>query len=157
MAPYAQNTTVPADRTRAEIEKTLQRYGADQFAYGWETNRAMIQFRAHGRQIRFVLPLPDRADPIYTHTPVKGEVRTYVAAEKVYEQATRQRWRALLLLVKAMLEGIESGIVAFEDVFLAQTVLPDNSTVADFMHPQIELAKETGQFPSPLPALGSGR
>jgi len=32
---YAEGTSVPADRSRAEIERTLTRYGADQFAYGW--------------------------------------------------------------------------------------------------------------------------
>jgi len=156
MSRFAENTTVPADKSRAEIERTLQRYGADQFAYGWETNRAMIQFRVDDRLVRFVLPLPDRADPLFTRTPTKGDVRSPEAAERAWEQATRQKWRALLLMVKAMLEAVESGIVAFEDVFLAQTVLPDNSTVADFMHPQIEVAARTGQMPHAMPALEAG-
>ena len=31
---YAQQTQVSTDKSRAEIERTLQRYGADQFMYG---------------------------------------------------------------------------------------------------------------------------
>lgn len=36
MSRYAQNTSVPMDRSRAEAEKTLIRYGANGFAYAWE-------------------------------------------------------------------------------------------------------------------------
>lgn len=45
MSPYAQGTEVPADRSRAEIERMLIRFGADQFVSGWERDRvAMIGF-----------------------------------------------------------------------------------------------------------------
>lgn len=60
MAKYAESTTVDAARSRAEIERSLQRYGARGFAYAWEDERAMIAFRLHERHIRFILPLPDR-------------------------------------------------------------------------------------------------
>lgn len=33
---YAAATDVSSDRTRAEIEKTLLRYGAERFSYGWD-------------------------------------------------------------------------------------------------------------------------
>ena len=46
---YAEKTNVSTDRSRAEIERTLQRYGADQFMYGWESERAMVGFRMAGR------------------------------------------------------------------------------------------------------------
>lgn len=153
---YASSTSVSSDRSRTEIEQILKRYGADQFAYGWDQRGAMIQFRAHGRQVRFALPLPDRGSREFTHTPVSGQRRTPAQAEKEYEQAIRQAWRALVLLVKAKLEGVASGVVTFEDEFLAQTVLPDNRTAGEFMHPQIDHAITTGQMPAALPALGRG-
>ncbi len=156
MSRYAASTSVSSERSRAEIEQILKRYGADQFAYGWDQSDAMIQFRAHGRLVRFVLPLPDRNAREFTHTPVSGQRRQEPAAEKEYEQAVRQRWRALVLLVKAKLEGVASGVVTFEEEFLAHTVLPDNSTVSEFMEPQIELAYTTGRMPQALPALGRG-
>jgi hypothetical protein len=33
---YAANTTVAPEKSRAEIERTLRRYGADAFSYGYE-------------------------------------------------------------------------------------------------------------------------
>lgn len=35
MTRYAANTSVPADRSRGEIERILARYGADSFAYAF--------------------------------------------------------------------------------------------------------------------------
>lgn len=35
MRRFARGTTVRADRSRAEIENLLQRYGAREFAYGY--------------------------------------------------------------------------------------------------------------------------
>ena len=37
MTKYAATTDVPAEKSRAEIEATLRRYGATGFAYGWES------------------------------------------------------------------------------------------------------------------------
>lgn len=51
---YAINTSVSVDKSRVEIERTLQRYGADQFMYGWDEIKAMIMFRMSGRQIKWI-------------------------------------------------------------------------------------------------------
>ena len=155
MTTYAAQTDVSADRSRAEIEATLTRYGADQFMYGWDQDKAVIGFRAEGRQVRFVLVMPDKGAPEFTQTPT-GRQRKPAAAHKEWEQATRQRWRALALVVKAKLEAVESGISGFEDEFLANIVLPNGSTVAEFMSPQIAEAYSSGAMPSGLPALEAG-
>jgi len=76
MSRYAQNTDVTVDKSRSEIERTLQRYGADQFVYAWNATGAMLAFRAHGRHIKFALPLPDRESREFTHTPERGLRRT---------------------------------------------------------------------------------
>lgn len=36
MSRYASSTSVPMERSRLEVERTLQRYGATGFAYAWE-------------------------------------------------------------------------------------------------------------------------
>jgi len=56
---YAQNTNVSSELSRLEIEKTLIRYGANGFAYATGPGRALIGFKLNGRQVRFLLPLPD--------------------------------------------------------------------------------------------------
>ena len=149
--PYAEKTTVSTEKSRAEIERTLQRYGADQFMYGWDENRAIIGFRMDGKQVKFLLPMPDKNDRKFTRHS-RG-VRSPEAALKEWEQACRQKWRALSLVFKAKLEAVESGITVFEDEFMAHTVLPNGSTVSEFMLPQIATAYETGQMPALLPHM----
>ena len=149
---YAQNTNVSTDKSRAEIERTLQRYGADQFMYGWDTDKAMVGFRMAGRQIRFLLPMPNKDDIEFTRTPT-GKARGQDAAFKEWEQACRQRWRALALVIKAKLEAVEAGIAVFEDEFMANIVLPNGGTVSQFMLPQIKEAYDSGEMPKMLPLL----
>ena len=146
MTRYAENTSVGTDKSRAEIERTLQRYGADGFMYGWQGTAAIVQFVAHGRQIRFELPLPDREAAEFTQTPT-GRERSEKQARDAWEQACRQRWRALSLCIKAKLEAVEAGISTFESEFMANVVLPGGQTVGDWMAPQIERAYETGTMP----------
>lgn len=153
---YAENTDVTAERSRGEIESTLQRYGASAFMYGWDEDQAVIQFKAHERHVRFLLPLPDRAAPEFTHTPGRNLERTPAQALTEWEKACRQRWRALALVVKAKLEAVAAGITEFEDEFLAHVVLPDGTTAGAWLRPQIAEAYESGAMPTFLPELGPG-
>ena len=153
MARYAETTTVSSEKSRGEVERTLTRYGADSFMYGWEGTKAVIGFRMHNRMVRFLIPLPDKSE--FKHTPAKKRVRNEEDQYKAWEQAVRQRWRALALVVKAKLEAVESGITSFEDEFMAHILLPDGKTVSQFMTPQIEESYETGKMPKMLPLLES--
>lgn len=153
MPRYAERTTVASEASRAEIERTLKRYGADQFMYGWGDGQAIVAFRAHGRHVRFALPLPDPAAREFTHTPGRGQLRSESAQEEAYEQAVRQRWRALALVIKAKLEAVDAGITEFEDEFLAHILLPDGQSVGSWMRPQVEKAYRTGLMPPLMPAL----
>jgi hypothetical protein len=140
---YAERTTVSVERSRNEIEQILARYGAQQFMYGWTTEGAIVAFvvsvpSGQHRQVRFELPLPSRDERRFTHHS-RGR-RTAIAAEKEWEQASRQRWRALALVIKAKLEAIASGIATFEDEFLAYTMLPSGETVGSWLAPQMEAA-----------------
>jgi len=154
MTRYAEKTSVPSRDSRAEIERTLMRYGATGFMYGWVEGRATIGFVMHNRQIKFVLPMPDQNAREFTHTPSKGQLRSADQRDAAYEQAVRQRWRALALVVKAKLEAVEAGIAVFEDEFMANIVLPDGQTVGQFMRPQIENAYQIGKMPAMLMLAG---
>lgn len=145
MTRYAENTTVDSTSSRAEIERTLVRYGATSFSYGWDQGMAAIQFVKDDRTIRFQLPLPDRQAREFTHTPTRGTLRAQSAANEEYEKAVRQRWRALALMVKAKLEGVEAGIVTFEEEFMAHVVLSSGRTVFEEIRDDITRALVTGQ------------
>ena len=149
---YAENTSVSVEKSKAEIERILQRYGADAFSYATDQERAVVQFRMAGKIVRLQLTMPDRNDEEFQYTPSRGYKREPNAASKAWEQACRQRWRALALVIKAKLEAVETGITTFEEEFLSSIVLPDNSTVAQFMIPQVVKAYEVGEMPLMLPS-----
>lgn len=161
MTAYASGTEVSPGKSREEIERVLSRYGADEFAYATNTTRAMLGFVAGGRQVRFVLPLPDRSAPEFRLTASRKWERSEAQQQAAYEQEVRRRWRALSLVIKAKLEAVASGIVLFEQEFAAFMVLPDGSTVAEHLLPAIADAYATGTvpplIPSFRPALESGR
>ena len=126
---YARYTKVPVDRSRAEIERLLSHYKADQFgtAIDNDKGRAMVQFRLQKRLIRFDLPFPNKN-----------------------EQEVRRRWRALVLSIKAKLEAVESGITSFESEFLGYVVLPDGRTVGETIRPELDRLIQSNQMPQSL-------
>lgn len=124
---FAESTSVPVERSRAELERTLQRYGATAFGYATRGDRAMVEFTIEDRHVRFLLTLPDPKSRTFTHHS-RG-ARTAAAAQEAWEQACRQRWRALNLVVKAKLEAVEACISTTESEFLAHIVLPNGRTV----------------------------
>lgn len=138
-----------ADRSMAEIESTLMRYGANKFMYGRDQQHVMVGFEMHQRRLRFMIPMPNQTE--FAHTPTGRTRRDSGLVRQQYEQAVRARYRALLLVIKAKLESVESGIEEFEDAFMAQIVLPDGSTVGERIKPQIEHAYLSGKMPPLLP------
>ena len=147
MPRYAKETTVPVERSRAEIEETLRRYGADEFHSGWKADAAMIAFRIQGLFIRFILPIPSKKEKRFTHKEDRyGYFKslTEQQAHNAHEQEIRQRWRALLLTVKAKLEAVECGISTVEQEFLAFIVMQNDMSVGEW------IAKEA------LPAIKAG-
>lgn len=150
MAKYAKETIVSVAKSKTEIEATLKRYGATQFIYGWseEDHQMMIAFEIDNRKIRLLVPLPNKDDVRYTPA---GRWRKESQIDKALEQALKQRWRAVALLIKAKLEAVESGISTVVSEFLANTMLPSGTTVGEWMAPQIEAAYESGTMPPLLP------
>ncbi len=141
---YAKGTEVPVERSRNEIEKLLKRYGADGFMYGDKGALTMIAFEMRGRHIRMSITCP--ALSFYTdqgYFPAQ--------AKRLYEQKYRELWRGLVLLTKAKLVAIEAGVTTLEKAFLDDTVLPDDSTVGEWLEPQMQQVYTSGRMPPLLP------
>lgn len=153
---YASTTDVSSSRSREEIERTLIRYGASGFAYGWsdDTAQAVIGFKMRDRQMRFLLPMLGRDDREFTHTPSRNTRRSPAQIDYAYEQAIKQRWRALSLVIKAKLEAVASEIVTFEDEWTMHMVLPNGRTVSEVITAEIEQAYATGEV-RPMLAIGA--
>jgi len=100
------------------VQELLVNYGIDEFFFGTSPRGDGIGFKYEGRVYKHNVPMPDHDD---------------YATDKQYEQAVRQRWRIFYMSLKMKLEEIQSGGTTFEDQFLAIMVLPDGTTVSDFM------------------------
>lgn len=146
---YAAKTVVAPKKTRMEIEALVTKYGATKFVSGWEDNVAAVLFEMKGRRIRFKLSMPDPKDRKFTHN---GYYQRGVGeTKKLVDQATRTAWRGLLLVIKAKLEAVESGIAVFEDEFLAQMVIPgEGVTFGEWARPHIAAAYDSGVRMPPL-------
>lgn len=105
---YGDYTKVPFDRTVSEIVTMLRKRGAGQIFQGEDGDMFAIQFSLSDRMIRFRLSLSDG---------------------RPSKQRRRQRGRALLLVIKAKLESVDSGIETIEQAFLANVVMSDGKTV----------------------------
>lgn len=143
---YAGTTSVPVERSRAEIEGILKRYGADEFQYGWNKGSEVVAFLYEGRHVRLVLPMPTEDDPDIKLTP-RGKLRPPGQIEDEIAKEHRRRWRALALVIKAKLEAVESGIADFSEEFLAYTVLPNQLTIGQVLRPQLDEVARTGKMP----------
>ena len=146
---YAASTTVPVEKTRAEIERMLNKFKCRKFLAGvdHDAHRATVQFEAHDRIVRFEIALPDPRDPKWKRIKNSYLDRNAAGVAKVVAQEERTRWRALLLVIKAKLEAVESGIAVFEEEFLAHIVLPNQQTVGQWVLPEVARIYESGRMP----------
>lgn len=128
MAPFAARTRVPIASTKADIERLVTKFGAKGFSSGWQNDRARVEFLLGDRHIRFTV---------------------LVAGES---QQARQRWRALLLMIKARFAAIEAKIVTTEQAFVGDIVTPDGRTVYEAIREPIALAYSTN---APVALLGA--
>jgi hypothetical protein len=136
MAVYAAQTEVAVHRSKQAIEALLLQHGAKAYTTGWNETHDTLQFRLFESVVRFTLPRPSLKDRRYTHDK-RGWLRSNQGRDRAMQQADRQRWRALYLVIRAKIEAVESGIAVFEQEFLAFIVLPNDLTIGDVLVPQI--------------------
>jgi hypothetical protein len=121
--PYAIDTKVPVQNSRAEIERELTKYGATSFGFALQPTRSSVFFEYDGRRVRFDLPIATTAS----------------------DREHRQKWRALCLSIKAKLVSVDTGIETFEEAFLAHVVLADGQKLYDAVKDGIEQQYVTGK------------
>lgn len=139
---YAKNTSVPIDRSQAEIKKIISKYKATSFVYGETDASAVVMFEMANRRIKLTLPMPQKPSAHATQASIK-----------TYDQLCRASWRCLVLAIKAKLECVESKISTFEQEFMAHIVLPNGKTIGQVILPQIDQSYKDGKMP---PLLGYG-
>ncbi|KQM65769.1 hypothetical protein ASE75_05935 [Sphingomonas sp. Leaf17] len=124
---YAEKTTVAVEKTIADIITLLKRAGAIRIMQFDEPERFTIQFSMRDRMVRFRVAHPE----IDAMPKVNGRNQSYTRAQRIEiaEQVKRARARALMLVIKAKLESVESEVETFEQAFLANVVMHNDETV----------------------------
>lgn len=146
---YASSTSVSPEKSQAEIQRTLMRYGAEGFGVFQRQCEASVGFEFKGLAIRIDVELPDRNDEKYLRDGRK-RIRKPEQKMAAWEQDVRVRWRALLLAIKAKLEAVETGISTIETEFMPFVVMPDGSTLGSKLLPRLLDVAKTGRMPKLL-------
>ena len=131
---YAENTKVPVQNTIGEIQRTVIKFGGEQFLHASMEDRLVVGFSMEGRQVRF-------------------QVKQFADDG----QSSRSVARALFLVLKAKLVAVDSGVSVFEDEFLGNIVLPDGRLLSQHVKPHLSTAYETGEIPPMLPDYSGGQ
>lgn len=164
---YAEGTSVTVERSRAELDALLRKHGAQQRVFADDDARglALVGFSFaptvdERRQYRLEIPLPKLESFATRDVRAQGRSRSTRRVprspdeqRKAHEQACRERWRAIVLLVKAKLELIALGVSSVEREFLADLVLANGATVHDSIAEGIRKAYLSGEV---RPLLGMG-
>lgn len=149
---YAENTSVAFEKSIAEIIGLVRRAGAEQIGQMEEAQGFTIGFRLADRLIRFRVGFPSIDEmPIYNG---RRERLTEAKRMDLLEQRKRQRARALMLVIKAKLESVESGIETLEEAFLANVVMADGKTVYERVAEPLALEYQHGRPSAVVGLLG---
>ena len=141
---YAEDTTVPVEKSMLEIVALAKKCGAVRIGQIEEPDGFAIQFFLQERLLRFRVRFPSFED--MPDRDGRGEVSIASRNAKA-QQARRQRARALLLVIKAKLESVESKVETFDEAFMANVVMPDGATVGEMALPRIAQAYADGKQP----------
>lgn len=149
---YAEGTSVPVERTKAEMDRLLRQRQATRMAFAEEIGRAVILFEMEGRRIRFSMPMPDRNEERFL-VDGRGKKVPDARAYDRWERECRALWRGLFMAMKSRFVNVDNGIESFEMAFLPHTVMPDGKTVAEHVLPAVASAYKHGKM---MPLLSSG-
>lgn len=148
---YAEKTEVPVEKSISEIITLIKKAGAQRILQFEEPERFVIQFELADRMVKFAVKLPGIEEmPTLDH---RGYLLSNAQRIGKRDQRHRQRARALLLVIKAKLESVDSEVETFEQAFLANIMMGDGATVYERIAEPIALEYQTGK-PSHLMLTG---
>lgn len=157
MSAYA-TTTVPVERSQAEVRKLLTDYGASRFAFGEETDSAgvrwaAVQFAHGGHAVRMRVPHKPLDDKALAAKARRARTQTYAQFEAAaIEQEAKRIWRVIAWNLKARMVAVEEGVETFEEAFLAHLV---NAQTGRTVYEELADSGRV-ELGTPLLALGRG-
>lgn len=136
---FAETTKVPLEQSIAEIIGMVRKAGAVRIGQWEGPDCFIIGFELGNRQMRFTVPMVTEYEGPATYGNGKRvDVQAWI------EQRNRQKGRALMLVIKAKLESVESGVETFEQAFLANIMTHGGRTVYEEVHAPLALQYSGG-------------
>ena len=142
---YAESTTVPVEKSIGEITALVKRAGAYRIGHIEDVDSIALQFFLKDRLLRFRVDLPSVEE--VPERDGRGSAIPLERRNRMAAQMCRQKARALLLVIKAKLESVESKVETFDEAFLPNIVTPDGRTIGEITLPQIESGYAAGEQP----------
>lgn len=146
---YAEGTTVPIEKSEAELKTLLRKAKADRIITGQDDRQglAVVSFELAGRIVRLQMKIPTR-DHLAKTPPQHWARLTFKQRHewlaKKQDLEERRIWRVMLLVTKSKLELIAEGASTVEREFLADIVLPGGQTVHEAITGRIDEAYTSG-------------
>lgn len=155
---YAEGTTVPVDKSKAEIERIISKRGGDMvsFGYGRDSDHCVIGFRYRGMMLRFDMHYPSY-DEVSTTTPRRFYDRDKQAAlvQRNKEAEQRRLWRVMLIRIKVKLETVEENPQFWDEELLPHMLVRGGQNVVSIVRDALDagtlLALNAGALPSQSP------
>lgn len=127
-------------KAMAEIQTILQQFGCTQFGtmIDFEAGTLIVQFAWHGQKVSFPASFKGYAAKWLEENPYSSRRQSTQAQwnKKALEIGSMAVYSILRDWIKAQVVAVETGLVAFDEVFLAHLLLPNGKRV-------IEHAKST--------------
>jgi hypothetical protein len=145
---YAEGTAVSVEKTVSELTSMIRKAGGAQIAQLDDHDRFVLAFSMSERQVRFTVSFDPPTHQRFAMKRVNQHYSQPATNQQRIDASAahrRQRMRALLLVVKAKLESVESEVETFEEAFLANVVMSDGATVYDRVSQPIALEYQTGK------------
>jgi hypothetical protein len=136
---YAQGTSVTEDRSRAQIERDLMKYGASHFGYSRTPNEANIFFTMDSLPFQLSVDLPKLEDFRLTGA---GNERSESGQKTELEKEVRRRWRSLAAVIKGILVAVDDGIFSLEQAMMGFIVDPSGRSLYEAAKPTLEKQRE---------------
>lgn len=170
MSGYAEGTKVAVTKTLAEIEDLVRKRGGQRFYRGEQDDRMVLGWwqsvgpvlspttsaqRPDERMVMFGVALPKLES--FAKKPRGYGRRTVPEQLAAQEQAMREQWRAVLLVIKAKYASVDAKIESFEESFLGQLVVPDPETGRPSPYARIAVKAIAGVYSgNGMKQLGAG-
>jgi hypothetical protein len=155
---YASGTSVPVERSKAELSTVLAAHGCDDVCIGDSAaqRKIMILFSYREIRCRLTIPTPALQEERFRLTATKRR-RTPDEAAEAWRQEMRRVWRVIVLTVKARFEEIDNALFTPAQALVSWALLADGTTIHDRADAAVKRLSEHGSPPTWTAMLGVGQ